>query len=309
MTDVQTPWYLAGNYGPVADELTELDLPVTGADPAVAVRALPAQRAEPGERHVVALVLRRRHGPRRPPRGRPRRVVPQPVGAHDQADERAGGDGRRVDVRPDGERGEHPRPRPRRADLGAGGGPPALRAVAGAGHDRLRRLRRSPHDGVHGAPEAVPGDGRAALLRLRRAAAVPHVPRAVGRRRAGPLGADHRRQADDDARLHDHARARRVHGPARACSTSTPSVAASRRSGGTTTTARGSASCRGWGPTPMCAGSRSTRATCSTRSTPTPRGRRWCATSAGTPRCGGSRWTTSSRRSCTAGRSTWRPAR
>ena len=33
MTDVQTPWYLAGNYGPVADELTEFDLPVTGAIP------------------------------------------------------------------------------------------------------------------------------------------------------------------------------------------------------------------------------------------------------------------------------------
>ena len=37
-------------------------------------------------------------------------------------------------------------------------------------------------DGVHGPPEAVPGDRRAALLRLRRAAAVPHVPRARRRR-------------------------------------------------------------------------------------------------------------------------------
>jgi carotenoid cleavage dioxygenase len=33
MTDVQTPWFLAGNYGPVSDELTVVDLPVTGAIP------------------------------------------------------------------------------------------------------------------------------------------------------------------------------------------------------------------------------------------------------------------------------------
>lgn len=33
MTDVQTPWFLAGNYGPVLDELTAHDLPVTGAIP------------------------------------------------------------------------------------------------------------------------------------------------------------------------------------------------------------------------------------------------------------------------------------
>ena len=33
MTDVQTPWFLAGNYGPVLDELTTHDLPVTGAIP------------------------------------------------------------------------------------------------------------------------------------------------------------------------------------------------------------------------------------------------------------------------------------
>ena len=79
----------------------------------------------------------------------------------------------------------------------------------------MRRLRRPADDGVHGPPEAVPGDRRAALLRLRRAAAVPHVPRArrVGRARA--LGADHRARGDDDARLHDHPRPRGVHGPAR----------------------------------------------------------------------------------------------
>ncbi|CAN5801270.1 MAG: carotenoid oxygenase family protein [Ilumatobacteraceae bacterium] len=33
MTDVQTPWFLAGNYGPVQDELTVHDLAVTGAIP------------------------------------------------------------------------------------------------------------------------------------------------------------------------------------------------------------------------------------------------------------------------------------
>ena len=44
---------------------------------------------------------------------------------------------------------------------------------------------------LHRPPQAVPGDRRAALLRLRRAAAVPDVPRARRQRRAGPLGADH----------------------------------------------------------------------------------------------------------------------
>jgi carotenoid cleavage dioxygenase len=33
MTDTQTPWFLAGNYAPVSDELTEYDLPVTGTIP------------------------------------------------------------------------------------------------------------------------------------------------------------------------------------------------------------------------------------------------------------------------------------
>jgi carotenoid cleavage dioxygenase len=41
MTDVDAPWFLAGNYGPVADELTVHDLEVTGAiPPALAGRYL-----------------------------------------------------------------------------------------------------------------------------------------------------------------------------------------------------------------------------------------------------------------------------
>ena len=123
------------------------------------------------------------------------------------------GDRSRDDDGPDGQRRQHPRAGPRRADLGARGGAPPLRALARAGHAGVRRLRRRVDDRLHGSPQAVPGDRRAALLRLRRAAAVPDVPRARRRRRARPLGADHGRQADDDARLHDHEGPRRVHGP------------------------------------------------------------------------------------------------
>ena len=66
---------------PVADELTEFDLPVEGAIPAELdgwyLRNGPNPRQATG-----ALVHRRRDDPRRPDRGRARRLVPQPLGAH-----------------------------------------------------------------------------------------------------------------------------------------------------------------------------------------------------------------------------------
>ena len=75
--------YLQDNFAPVTEELTVLDLAVTGRIPSVLRRPLPAHRPEP--RHLdrpgrLPLVPRRRHGARRPARGRPRRVVPQPLG-------------------------------------------------------------------------------------------------------------------------------------------------------------------------------------------------------------------------------------
>ena len=64
------------------------------------------------------------------------------------------------------------------------------------------------------APAHLPGDRRAALLRLRRAAAVPDLsPRRQGRH-ARPERGDHRQGPDDDARLERDPELRRVHGPA-----------------------------------------------------------------------------------------------
>ena len=64
------------------------------------------------------------------------------------------------------------------------------------------------------APEALPADRRAALLRLRVPSAVAHVPPP---RCGGPARAqrgDHRPRADDDPRLRAHRPPRGVHGPA-----------------------------------------------------------------------------------------------
>ena len=215
MTTVDAPWFLAGNFGPVQEERTDLDLAVTGAIPPALEGRYLRNGSNPrdgaaghwffgdGMVHGIRLA------------GGTGRLVPQPLRAHDEVRGAARRDRTGDDDGSDRERGEHARARPRRPDLGARGGPPPVRAHAGARHHRVRRLRRPADDGVHGPSEAVPRHGRAALLRLRRAAAVPHVPRARRRRRARALGADHRARPDDDARLHDHAGPRRVHGPAR----------------------------------------------------------------------------------------------
>ena len=55
---VDAPWFLAGNFGPVQDELTALDLDVTGAIPPALAGPVPAQRVEPGRRDGRPLVLR-----------------------------------------------------------------------------------------------------------------------------------------------------------------------------------------------------------------------------------------------------------
>ena len=69
-------------------------------------------------------------------------------------------------------------------------------------------------DRLHRPPEAVPRDRRTALLRLLAAAAVPHVSRPRRERGARPLGSDRGPAGHDDARLHDHPRPRDLHGPA-----------------------------------------------------------------------------------------------
>ena len=59
-----------------------------------------------------------------------------------------------------------------------------------------------------------------------------------------------------------------------------------------------------WAPTPTFAGSRSIRATCSIPSTPTSTATKSSAMSGATRRCGRVRWNRARRRSCTVGRST-----
>ena len=164
------PFFLTGNFAPGLERTDRCGPAGHRVDPDVAVGPLPAQRIEPVLGHRRPLVLRRRHGARRPPRRRQGGVVPQPLRADDEAREGTRGHGSRGHVRPDGQCREHPRARPRRTDLGARGGPPPLRAEPRARHARLRRLRRQAHDGVHRAPEAVPRDRRTALLRLLAAA-------------------------------------------------------------------------------------------------------------------------------------------
>ena len=81
---ITTPFHLDGNYRPVTTELTESDLPVDGTIPEATQRPLPPQRTQPPTRRPVdALVLRRRHDPRRRALRRTRPLVSQPLGPHD----------------------------------------------------------------------------------------------------------------------------------------------------------------------------------------------------------------------------------
>ena len=79
---VPVPFHLAGNYRPVAEERTAFDLPVSGELPSELCGSF--LRNGPNPTSVGTLVLGRRDGSRRPPRGRSGHLVPQPVGPHRQ---------------------------------------------------------------------------------------------------------------------------------------------------------------------------------------------------------------------------------
>ena len=131
MTDLEerqsesTPWFLQGNYAPVQDELTVTDLKVTGAIPPSLSGRYLRNGSNPksgtaghwffgdGMVHGVRLDGGKAEWYRN-------RFVQTT-----KLDEGPRGHRPRDDVRPDGERCEHARARPRRSHLGARGGPPA----------------------------------------------------------------------------------------------------------------------------------------------------------------------------------------
>jgi hypothetical protein len=183
-----TPWYMRGNFAPVMDELSEEKLAVTGQVP----------------RELNGLYLRNGGNPRHgtPPhwffgdgmvhgvrlregradwyRNRWVRTSKlerdlDPMDTASLMDRHAGVANTHVighagrSRQPDGpgrERREHPRDRPRGAHPRARGGPLSLSALAGARDARLPGLRGQAHQRFHRPPQALPGDERAALLRL-----------------------------------------------------------------------------------------------------------------------------------------------
>ena len=178
-----TPWFLAGNYAPVQNELTEFDLTVTGhAIPSSLSGRYLRNGSNPtsgsashwffgdGMVHGVRLEA----GKAAWYRNRYVQTTKLAKGLEATDPETM--------LDPTASAANTQCAGPRRTDLGARGGPPSVRAEPGTRHDRLRRLRRQADDGVHRTPEAVPRDRRAALLRLLPVAAVPDLPRARCRR-------------------------------------------------------------------------------------------------------------------------------
>jgi hypothetical protein len=209
-----TPWFLAGNYAPVAEELTAVDLPVTGAIPPSLSGRYLRNGSNPKSGRALhwffgdGMVhgIRIAGGKAEWYRNRYVQTTKLRTGL-EITDPEAMFD-------PDRQRREHPRARARRSHLGARGGPPPVRAEPRTRHARLRQLRRQAHHRVHRPSEVVPRDRRTALLRLLAGGAVPHLPRTRRVRCPGALGRDHRACRHDDARLHDHSRPCDLHGPA-----------------------------------------------------------------------------------------------
>ena len=213
--------YLSGNFAPVADERSDVALRVTRQDPARALGPAAAHRPESRRRgsRDLSLVHRQRHGARRAPARRPRRVVPPPLRARRR-----------------GRRGEGlaARCRAARREIELGGGTANTNVIGHAGKifaiveagnlpveldAELETvgalgLRRHPARRLHRAPEARPGDGRAVGRRL-----LAVRGRDPGRRgRQGRPRAQDRRRAragpPDGPRLRDHGEVLRAARPA-----------------------------------------------------------------------------------------------
>ena len=199
-----TPWFLAGNYAPVQNELTDFDLKVTGAIPP----------------SLSGLYLRNGSNPKSGTSGHWFFGDGMVHGVRLEAGRAAWYRNRYVQTTKLAKGLEATDPETM-FDPTASAANTHVLAHAGRiwaleeGHlpyelnSELETLGcdnfgRQAHHGVHGPPQALPRDERTALLRVLARAAVPHVPRARRLRRARALRRDRRAGRHDDARLHDH---------------------------------------------------------------------------------------------------------
>ena len=163
------PAHMLGHLAPVTDEITTVDLPVTGAlPPELTGRYLRnGPNPMPGGR-LGALVRGdgMLHGVRLRD-GRAEWYRNRWVRTRRLAGARSSG--RRRHPRPRRDAGQHPRHRARRAAPRPGRGGLPYESPR-AGHGRPVRLRRQADHRDDRAPQVRPGHRRAALLRLRRAA-------------------------------------------------------------------------------------------------------------------------------------------
>ena len=241
--DTSLPFHLRGNYAPVLTEVTAFDLPVRAPS-----------RAGPARPATCATVRTRRRASRR-------------TGSSATGCSTAS---RCATAGPPGTATAGSAPAPVRGGRAAVSGPTASATARWAWPTptsslhagrilalvetsfptevtrdletlRLLRLRRAPHHRHDGAPEDLPPDRRAALLRLLVHAALPHVPPRRRRRPPRPERGHRGAGADDDPRLRDHRPARRVHGPPRRLRPRAGAWRAPCRTGGATSTVRASA--------------------------------------------------------------------
>ena len=220
----ELPFHLRGNYAPVAEEVTAFDLPVEGAIPP-ALRGLYLRNGPNPKPGVVAATgssatacctacasrtaaprwYRNRYVRTRVLEDRRRRSSARTASVDSHV-------GRRQHPR-DRPRGPHPRARRERRSR-----PSVDRELETR---RRLRLRRPAHDRDDGAPEALPADRRAALLRLRLRSR-PSSPTTA----STPPGASCRARRSTVPRptmIHDFAITERhvvLHGPAASSSTS-----------------------------------------------------------------------------------------
>ena len=157
--------YLAGNYAPVEDEVTAHDLPSTGRSPPSSKGDGCATVRTPSRSTTLQapLVPGRRHGPRRAPARRQRRVVQEPLRARRSRLPRACSA-----PTPTSAASPVPHGRWSRAE-------PPGRARLRTRLARTQPIQRNPRRALHRAPQVRPRDRRTALDELPLAGSLDHV--------------------------------------------------------------------------------------------------------------------------------------